>query len=144
MRRKEKGGKLLLLLPMLTYLLCSVVVTLLDSFIVFLLHRLLNWDIVSSNTVGVLTGFILHYILVSKSVFETEFGVTGFLIYLGSFMGGLFMANVLIYAGESIIFYSVQENIRFLLSKGISIIIPFFGLFYIRRALFDFLKKRNK
>lgn len=127
--------------PMLRYLLNSIYVTIIDTLIVWLMYRVMTVNIVAANTTGVVLGFILHYLLSSKSVFDIELGVPGFIIYLTTFLMGLVMADWLIYAGETYMFRELPTNLSFLSSKGLSIVLPFFFLYFIRRLLFDLLKK---
>lgn len=129
--------------PMMKYLLYSVLVTFIDTAIVWVLYRSLQVNLVTANSIGVITGFIIHYTLSSKSVFQTELGLGGFVIYFGTFLLGLIIADGLIYLGEHYIFHSLNANMSFLLSKGISIIIPFFFLYLIRKMLFDSLKNKT-
>lgn len=127
--------------PMLRYFLYSVVVTVLDTVIVWVLYRVLHLNLVTSNSIGVITGFLVHYVLSSKSVFQEEYGITGFVIYFSTFLFGLAFADGLIYIGEHYLFDSLSNNLSFLMSKGLSILIPFFLLYFIRKFLFDLLKK---
>ena len=130
------------LTPMLRYLAYSIIVTVLDIAIVWILYRGLSVEIVAANTTGVVSGFIVHYLLSTKTVFQTEFGMKGFIIYLGTFCIGLVLADWLIYAGEHYMFMTFHSNLNFLFSKGISIVIPFFFLYYFRKHLFNMLKKK--
>jgi putative flippase GtrA len=139
---KEKRKKILIS-PIMRYFLYSVFVTFIDTAIVWVLYRMLFFDVVTANTIGVVTGFVIHYILSSKAVFQTKFGVISFTIYLGTFFMGLVLADLLIFLGEHYIFVGLSENLSFLLSKGISIAIPFFFLYFTRRTLFEKLKNRT-
>lgn len=127
--------------PLFKYLWYSILVTLLDVVIVWILFRPLHLNIVLSNTVGVIAGFLVHYLLASKSVFNLEYGVIGFIIYLGTFLFGLVLANGLIYVGERYLFRTMPIDINFLFSKGLSIFVPFFALYYLRKFSYEFLKK---
>ena len=129
--------------PMMRYLFYSVMVTFIDTTIVWVLYRVLQVDLVAANSVGVITGFIVHYTLSSKSVFQTDLGLAGFAIYLGTFLLGLIFADSLIYLGEHELFHHLNANLSFSLSKGISIIVPFFFLYLIRKMLFGHLKKKT-
>lgn len=126
------------------YFVYSVIVTLVDTLIVWTLTRFSSIQIVTANTIGVVTGFILQYLLSSKSVFDTEYGSAGFIIYLGTFLLGLAAANWLTYVSYEHIFVGFAEDLRILLSKGVSIAIPFFLLYYLRKYLFLLLNKRRQ
>jgi putative flippase GtrA len=129
--------------PLIRYLLYSILVTLLDIAIAWILYRPIHMNILIANTAGVVAGFIVHYLLASKTEFDTEYGVSGFTIYLGTFVLGLAMADGLIYLGRYYLFSALQIDISFFLSKGLSIVIPFFSLYYLRKLLFGLFKKVN-
>lgn len=129
--------------PLLSYLFNSVVVTVLDSVIVWILYRLLKVDLLVSNTVGVITGFIVHYILSVKAVFRTKYDTVSFIVYLATFLFGLVLADYLIYIGEHNLFLNAGADASFLLSKGISIVLPFFLLYFIRKLIFNYLSNRQ-
>jgi putative flippase GtrA len=126
--------------PIVYYMFNSVIVTIIDTFIVWLLYRIVHIDIVTSNTIGVITGFIIHYILSAKAVFKVKHNLLSFLVYLGTFFIGLVFADWLIYIGENRLFLSFHEDISFLLSKGISVVLPFFLLYFIRKIIFNWLQ----
>ncbi len=130
--------------PMLRYLLNSIFVTIIDTCIVWTLYRIMAVDIILSNSAGVIIGFIIHYLISSKSVFDIDLGTQGFIVYLTTFLMGLAMADWLIFLGENYLFLAFYDNQSFLFSKGLSIVIPFFFLYFIRRILFDFLKSNKK
>ncbi len=125
------------------YFLYSLIVTVFDTGIVWLLVRFSVLHLVAANTIGVIAGFGLHYILASKSVFDAEYGIVGFVLYLITFLFGLILANWLIYASYSYVFTTYSENFRILMSKGVSIAVPFFAMYYMRKYLFLMLNKRS-
>lgn len=134
--------RLLLEIPIIIYMLNSVIVGLLDTIIVWILYRLLQLDLVAANTIGVVTGSVIHYCISSKSVFRAKLGVMGFLIYFGTFLLGLMMADFLIYIGDHYIFTEFGKDLRFLMSKALSVLLPFFVLYFLRRQLFKRLSAR--
>ena len=125
------------------YFLYSVIVAVIDTIIVWLLTRQNLTHLVMANTIGVSIGFVLHYLLSSKSVFKTRYSVIGFIIYLGTFFVGLFVANWLIYVSYQYIFVDYMMDLRILLSKGVSIIVPFFLMYFLRSYLFFILTSKE-
>lgn len=127
---------------LLLYLCYSIIVTMIDISIVWVLHKIFNINIVAANTVGVLSGTVLHYLLSIKSVFNFDYGVSGFSIYFITFLFGLSLADALIYIGDSYLFNILTDNLNFLLSKSLSVVVPFFCLYYLRKLLYR-IAKRN-
>jgi putative flippase GtrA len=125
------------------YFIYSVIVALFDTGIVWILVRFTEVHLIAANTIGVLAGFLFHYLLASKSVFNTEYGTGGFIIYLFTFIFGLLLANWLIYMSYHYIFYAYTVNLRILQSKGVSVAVPFFAMYYIRKYLFMKLKRKG-
>ncbi|WP_165835610.1 GtrA family protein [Ruminiclostridium sufflavum] len=130
--------------PLLKYLRYSILAAIVDTFIVWMMHGIPGVNILAANTIGVICGFLLHYLLVSKSVFNLEYGASGLIIYFATFLFGLCLADLLIYVGEYYLFSTMKENIKFLFSKGLSIGAPFFALYYLRRLLFGIAKKNSE
>lgn len=129
--------------PMLNYLLYSIIVAAIDTLIVWVAVRFQLANLIVANTIGVVAGFLIHYFLSSKKVFDMDYGIVGFTIYLATFIIGLFFANVIIYLGFTYMFNWFEIDFRILLSKGLSIVIPFFVLYYIRKYLFERLNKKK-
>lgn len=108
----------------------SVVVALLDTAIVYLVFHFVWDDIVLANTIGVVSGFIFHYMLSITSVFGVKAGLKSFLVYGSTFICGLGLADYLIWLSFE------KLNYGFLVSKGISIVIPFFIMYLIRKHIY--------
>lgn len=125
------------------YLFVSIVVTIFDVLIVMIMRNWFNTGIVTANTVGVVSGSVLQYFLVSRHVFYMEYGVEGVLVFFGTFLFGLLLADWVIWFSNRVLPYSLDKNVNLLISKGFSIVIPFFILYGIRKYLFDLLKRRN-
>jgi len=126
------------------YFVYSVIVTIIDTGIVWALVRFTSTHLVTANTIGVITGFLIHYLLASKTVFKTEYGIAGFVIYLATFLFGLSFANWLIVMSYEYVFMAYAVDLRILLSKGVSIGVPFFAMYYMRKHLFIMLNKINR
>ncbi|MCD2346181.1 GtrA family protein [Clostridium guangxiense] len=126
----------------LKYLFYSTIVTVIDFFVVWALTNFLNVNLIYANTIAVILGFIIHYILASKSVFNTGYGIKGFTVYILTFILGLICADVLIYVSYEYLFYFMENNIKLLLSKGVSIVGPFFIMYFIRKYAYKILNKK--
>ena len=126
------------------YLFYSVIATVVDSALVWMLVRNDLTGLVAANTIGVVAGLVVHYALSLKSVFRAEHGTGSFLVYFATFLGGLALANGLIYWSYEYAFVALGENARLIASKGVSIVIPFFILYYVRKYLFARLQKKRE
>lgn len=126
----------------LKYLFYSTIVTIIDFFVVWVLTNFFNMNLIYANTIAVILGFIIHYILASKSVFNTDYGIKGLAVYILTFIFGLICADVLIYVSYEYLFYLMENNTKLLVSKGVSIVGPFFIMYFIRKYLYEILNKK--
>lgn len=110
----------------------SIIVTLLDIAVSYGAEYFLQATPVLANTAGVVSGFLLQYFLAAERVFHRSNRRT-FLIFFVTFLLGLLLADGLVSAGRNYLFAGFSDAHAFLLSKGLSIIVPFFALYYARR-----------
>lgn len=127
----------------LQYLFYSVLSTILDVIIVWITFHMAGLDLAVANTMGIITGFVLSYILSLKSVFETQHGLSAFAIYLSTSVTGMFLANYLITTTYELSISYCPEWFAFLLSKGVSVILPFFVMYFMRKYMYLWLNKRR-
>ena len=126
----------------LKYLCCSVVAALFEIVLGWLLLKHLLSQIVVVNTITIIMGAILHYFLTLLFVFEKENSYKNILIYAISFVLGIFIQDGIIWLFYNEILTRNNEMIRYSVSKGLSLVIPFFGLYYIRSILYEKLNNR--
>lgn len=131
-------------LSLMIYGVNSILVTILDVFIYWMLLRYTGISIVGANTAGVVSGFIVHYALSSKAVFKTNYSSRGFIVYLLTFLLGLALADWLIYASYHYLFIYLGPNGRQLASKAVSIVLPFFALYYLRKYIYDKMNSKSE
>lgn len=125
------------------YLFYSILSTILDTAIVWVLYSWLDVNITAANTVGVVAGFVLSYVLSTRQVFDTDYGISGFLVYFGTFLFGLVLADVLITVSNQALVPHLAQWLAFLVSKGISVVLPFFILYFLRKFLYQKLNQRR-
>ena len=117
---------------LITYGLISGFVFLIDAAVCYVMELVVPK--IAANTIGVITGFLIQYVLGSKKVFNST-NMRTFKIFLATFLLGLVMANGIIWLFRDIIFNHSEADWAFLVSKGISVIVPFFFMYYIRLKL---------
>ncbi len=129
--------------PILKYLLISIFVTVVDAAIVWVLSIRMGVGLGIANTMGVVVGQVIHYGLASGQVFEMEFGTVGAVIYFGTFLLGLLLANWIITTVFALCQGLMGKNLAFLVSKGCSVVGPFFALYFLRKGLYACVKRRR-
>lgn len=128
----------------LTYLSHSILSTLLDTAIVWLILNHLGFDIIWANTCGVVAGFVLGFLLDVKRTFRTDYTPAAFAVYFGTFLLGLALANILISATYNAVSGSLPQPLAFLISKGVSVAVPFFAMYFIRKFAYRAIRKRDQ
>ena len=115
-----------------SYFLISVLVTFIDIFVSRLCEIRLNE--VESNTIGVISGFIVQYFLCASKVYKKNDAKTALIFFL-TWLLGLGIADSVVYVCRVILFDNKKEIIYFFIAKGFSIVIPFFFIYYLRKRL---------
>ena len=124
----------------LLYGFISVFVTLVDVVVCRISERFINP--VAANTLGVVVGFVIQYFLTSKHVYNTK-NMKSFLIFLATFFAGLALANTIVYVCREHIFHGADDAVAFSVSKGASIVIPFFFTYFLRKRFMPYGGGKN-
>ena len=114
------------------YGLISVFVTVIDVVVCRICERFV--PIVAANTIGVVTGFIIQYFLTAKHVYNSR-SKKSFVLFLATFFLNLLMANAIVFVFRNYVFNGSDGRMPFLVSKGASIVFPFFITYYIRKRI---------
>ncbi len=128
----------------LTYFSHSVLSTVVDTAIVWILLRYEKVDITWANTAGVVAGFILGFFLDVKRTFRTRYSLPAFAVYFGTFLLGLVLANVLITATYNAAIGFLPQAWAFLIGKGVSVAVPFFAMYLVRKIAYQALDQRGR
>lgn len=123
----------------LTYAVFSMLATAIDGCIVWFFKHELGLSITLANTVGVSAGCLVHYLLASKKVFDRQYNLAGFTVYLGTFFVGLGLSNLIIWLFYDVLFAGRVSVDNFLISKGIAALIPFYIVYELRVFLYRYI-----
>lgn len=127
----------------LQYLFYSILSTILDVIVVWIAFHMAGIDLAIANTMGIVTGFVLSYVLSLKSVFEARHGISAFTVYLSTSAVGMLLANFLITSTYDLSILYCPKWFAFLLSKGVSVVLPFFVMYFMRKYIYLWLNKRR-
>lgn len=130
-------------IKIIQYLFYSILSTILDTCIVWITFHIANINLSVANTLGILAGFILSYVLSIKKVFETQHSSHAFIIYLSTSILGMILANYLITSTYNLSIAYFSEGVAFILSKGVSVVLPFFFMYFMRKYLYSKLNNRR-
>jgi len=127
----------------LTYFSHSVLSTVLDTAIVWWLLKYMKLDITWANTCGVAAGFVVGFFLDVKRTFCSNYTPATFSVYFGTFLLGLALANVLITTSYDMVSTFLPQGWAFLFSKGVSVAIPFFAMYIVRKFAYQAIERRR-
>lgn len=123
-------------LNILKYLMCSIFTMLLETIIGLIIIIIVDLDVVFINSISIMLGATVHYLLISKKVFHNKIEIYTVIKYILSFIIGLFLQNLVlsVFYGHILVMYN--DNIRFIVSKVMSVGISFVVTYFIRKNLF--------
>ncbi len=127
----------------LQYLFYSILSTILDVIVVWIAFHMAEVDLAVANTMGIITGFLLSYVLSVKTVFDTRHDISAFAVYLSTSAVGMLLADGLIVTAYELSIPYCPKHFAFLLSKGVSVVLPFFLMYFMRKYLYLWLNKRR-
>lgn len=119
----------------LKYLACSIFTACLETAAGWLFMNRLPYGIVAANTAAILIGAVVHYLITLFVVFEKRNNAKSFLVYMISFALGLLLQDGVIWLFYEMILGDAPEFVKYVISKGLSLAVPFFLLYYIRARL---------
>ena len=119
----------------LIYLLCSIFTALIEMGIGWNLLKILP-DIVVTNTIAILISSIIHYFITLKFVFRQKNSTGNVIIYVGTFIFGIFLQDFVIDIFYNYILGNMGELTRYTISKIVSLAIPFMVIYLLRRYLY--------
>ncbi len=125
---------------LISYLSISGTATILDVIVTWILFNIADIDLVISNSIGVGAGFILIFLLTPSKVFNSKSDILSLVIFVATSALGLLIGNFMIVESYEILSILLNEQIAFSLSKLISIVIPFFVMYFLRVVFFKWRK----
>lgn len=111
------------------YFLASCMAGIIDLIVSCLLYRGARLNYLFSCNAGIVSGFIFQYFYCIKYVFKKGSSVNSVLIFIVTFIFGFILADFTMWIGYNLM------HLVFLISKFLSMGIPFFITYFIRRKL---------
>lgn len=125
---------------LIRYGVITLFITIVDVIIVRLLSNI-GIRLMIANTAGVVTGSLLQYIWTIKYAFRKEHTRNTFMVHVGTFLLGLFIANTVIVLSYEYLLHIFTERISFFGAKFFSITTTFFLTYILRLTLYQKLDK---
>lgn len=105
--------------------------------------QVFNISIIYANTAGIFVGAVVHHLLTLALVFDLRPNVHSMLAYIVTFAIGLFLQNAIIWLCYKVLFDGAALFWQYLISKGLSLIIPFALIYYLRTIINRAIKKKR-
>lgn len=126
----------------ITYLICSVIAALFEASIGWILLNALVFDIVITNIMAIFAGAVIHYFLTIIFVFKIKNSPASVLVYVITFGLGILLQSLVIK-----FFYVILAGLpgvyRYIISKGLSLVIPFAVIYFVRNILNEKIKGKE-
>ena len=125
------------------YFIISCGTAVIELCIGLLLINLLHLSEVVSNTAGILIGSAIHYVCVTKKVFDRSVDIRTVVIYISTFLLGLLIQNGGVGAVCRLLVGVVGKSIGYTVSKVASLAVSFFVLYGVRKFLYAKVTPRD-
>ena len=120
-------------LPIIKYVCFSGMTAVIESIISLLLINLCGLSEVPANTVGIIIGATIHYLCVTRGVFNGKVNWKTVSVYVSTFIMGMLLQNFVVWVVVKVIGDSLNENLRYLIAKACSLVVSFFLMYFIRK-----------
>lgn len=125
------------------YFIISCGTAVIELCIGLLLINLLHLSEVVSNTAGILIGSAIHYVCVTKKVFDRSVDIRTVVIYISTFLLGMLIQNGVVWAVCRLLVGVVGKSIGYTVSKVTSLAVSFFVLYGVRKFLYAKVTPRD-
>lgn len=109
-----------------------------DFGIAYIVFKIGLVSYMTACNIGIILGFIFQYFICRTYIFEESSFQSFFAIYLGTFILGFFLADLTMWLGFDLL------NLPFIIAKGMSMALPFFIIYFIRKSLLGLRKYKGK
>lgn len=130
-------------LQVIKYFIISCGTAVIELCIGLLLINLLHLSEVVSNTAGILIGSAIHYVCVTKKVFDRSVDIRTVVIYISTFLLGMLIQNGVVWAVCRLLVGVVGKSIGYTVSKVASLAVSFFVLYGVRKFLYAKVTPRD-
>lgn len=126
------------------YMACSVLAAGIEYVLGWILLQLFPQALIATNTAAILASSVVHYALTTKFAFGAERNASNAAVYAVTFVLGLLLQNLILWVFYDLVLSGVVQIVRYGISKTLSLGIPFFLMYYIRKTLNEAIKKRKE
>lgn len=111
------------------YLVISCIAGVIDLVIAYFLYNILGFNYLAACNAGIIAGFIFQYLTCTKYIFKQAKILNSFIVYIITFFIGFAMADIIMFISFN------KFKFHFVISKTLSMILPFFAIYLIRKSI---------
>ncbi len=121
----------------IVYGLCSVFTCILETVIGYIAKNTFGVELVLANSIAIAVGAVIHYLLVSYKAFQKKVDFWNLFVYIFTFILGFFLQNIVMKFSYEYIVSGLSEIYRYTGSKILSVALPFFLVYFVRKYLYS-------
>lgn len=127
----------------LRYILVSLFTAIIETAIGLLFINVFSFSEVVSNTIGIIIGSAVHYLLITEKVFSSTVNIRTVIIYLSTFVLGVVIQNSVVWGVCKILNGLFDKNIVYILAKGTSLVVSFLVMYQLRKIMYRKVSKKE-
>lgn len=113
------------------YTIISFIVGSIDFFIAYFIYQVLGLHYMLASNIGIAVGFLLQFMAGMKYVFKSNSYTKSFVVYIVSLFLGVAISNLILWFSFNFM------KMPFLISKFLSMVLPFFIVYFMRRVMIE-------
>lgn len=127
----------------IVYGLCSVFTCVLETVVGYILKNSVGLGLILANSISIVVGALVHYLLVSYKAFRKKVNFWNLFAYVLTFILGFLLQTLVMKLCYEYVFSILSELYRYTGSKFISVALPFFFVYFVRKYLYTVADKKN-
>lgn len=127
----KTGADILIFKSIGKYTIISFIVGTIDFLIAYFLYAALGVHYMLASNIGIAVGFLLQFTAGMKYVFKPNNYIKSFIVYIVSLLLGVTISNLILW------FSFDYMKMSFLISKFLSMVLPFFAVYFMRRIMLE-------
>lgn len=125
------GDDILFLKNISKYGAISSIAGIIDFLLAYFLFKKANFNYMIASNIGIAVGFLFQFLTGMKYVFKPRNYIRSFVIYLVTLVIGVMIANGILWVSFD------GMHLSFMTSKLLSMVLPFFFIYFLRRILLE-------
>jgi putative flippase GtrA len=123
----------------ISYVITSCFTAMIELGVGLAMIKIFSFSTVAANTVGIIIGSAVHYLLVTNKVFEKKTDIKTAAVYIATFLIGMLLQNTVVYFSDKLLSQYLTTDLSYSVSKGLSLAVSFALMYQLRKKLYSLL-----